>query len=80
MHVGFKLSASGEEVGLVDRDGRTIIDAVTFGPQLPDVALGRLPDGGSYDLLRAGRGEEGTGLGRSRSRVSARRASLLHPA
>jgi len=51
-HADFKLDASGEEVGLVDADGLTEIDSITFGQQLPDVSFGRLPDGSdTWDLL-----------------------------
>ncbi len=49
-HTNFKLSASGEEVGLFDRDGVTAIDALTFGPQVSDISFGRYPD--AADNLR----------------------------
>ncbi len=45
LHAAFKLSADGETVGLFDRDGVTLIDSVTFGPQRADVSCGRVPDG-----------------------------------
>ena len=45
-HVGFKLSRSGEDVGLFDRDGMTLIDAVSFAAQQEDVSYGRSVDGG----------------------------------
>jgi hypothetical protein len=45
-HANFKLSASGEDLALYDRDGRTLLDFVTFGLQQGDVATGRLFDGG----------------------------------
>jgi hypothetical protein len=45
LHVSFKLSKSGEAIGLFAADGSTI-DAITFGPQTSDVSEGRLPDGG----------------------------------
>ena len=47
LHAGFKLSAQGETLLLVDTDarGNAVLDAVTFGPQEADVAFGRLPDG-----------------------------------
>ena len=44
-HVDFKLSNSGEAVGLFDRDGLTAIDTVSFGTQVKDVSYGRYPDG-----------------------------------
>ncbi len=45
LHADFKLSAGGEGIVLAAADG-TLIDAVTFGPQRPDVSEGRAPDGG----------------------------------
>jgi len=45
LHARFKLSADGEQVGLFDTDGRTMIDGVTFGPQAADKSYGRIPDG-----------------------------------
>ncbi|MFO7896959.1 MAG: lamin tail domain-containing protein [Candidatus Cloacimonadales bacterium] len=41
-----KLSGSGEEIGMIDVDGETIIDSYVFGEQTTDVSEGRLPDGG----------------------------------
>ncbi len=52
LHASFKLSASGESVGLVDRDGMTVLDSVSFGPQRTDISYGRLPDGaGTWTFL-----------------------------
>jgi len=46
LHVDINLSADdGEDVGLVEADGTTIIDSYTFGAQEPDISEGRLPDG-----------------------------------
>jgi hypothetical protein len=45
-HTSFKLSRSGEEIGLFDADGRTLIDGLSFGPQQTDVSYGRSVDGG----------------------------------
>ena len=45
-HTSFKLSQSGEEVGLFDTDGHTLIDGLSFGPQQADVSYGRSIDGG----------------------------------
>ena len=42
--MNFKLSASGEEVLLVDRDGATVLDRVEFAKQTTDVSWGRFPD------------------------------------
>ena len=44
LHAGFKLSASGENVALFDRDGVTLIDCIRFDRQTTDVSYGRLPD------------------------------------
>ncbi|MDE0837634.1 MAG: lamin tail domain-containing protein [Kiritimatiellae bacterium] len=45
MHLNFKLAASGEQIGLYNTDGSTLIDSITFGQQLPDISYGRYPDG-----------------------------------
>ena len=44
-HAGFKLSKSGEDVGLFDSDGQTLIDGLSFGPQQEDISYGRSVDG-----------------------------------
>jgi len=46
-HLGFRLAAAGEEIGLYDSDarGNLPIDTLTFGLQLLDVSEGRCPDG-----------------------------------
>jgi len=46
-HTSFKLSASGEEIGLFDTDenGNATIDRVVYGPQKNDMSYGRYPDG-----------------------------------
>jgi len=44
-HTNFKLSKSGEEVGLYDSDGTTAIDSYAFGSQTSDISEGRSPDG-----------------------------------
>ena len=43
-HVDFKLSASGESVGIFANNG-VLIDGVSFGPQATGVSVGRLLDG-----------------------------------
>ena len=43
-HTNFKLSASGEFIALVESDGVTIIDSISFGPQQADISFGRYPD------------------------------------
>ncbi|MCO5247374.1 MAG: CotH kinase family protein [Chitinophagales bacterium] len=44
-YLQFKLSNSGESVFLVGKDGKTIIDSVTFGYQKTDISYGREIDG-----------------------------------
>jgi hypothetical protein len=53
LHVNFKLSASGESIGLFAADG-AVIDTVEFGPQTNDVSMGRYPDGGPEIVYMAG--------------------------
>jgi len=43
-HVNFKLSGSGEQIGISYANG-ALIDGVTFGSQQLGVSEGRLPDG-----------------------------------
>lgn len=45
-HTNFKLSASGEAIGLFNANGQAI-DTVVFGAQQFNVSQGRLPDGSS---------------------------------
>jgi hypothetical protein len=45
LHAGFSLSASGEEIGLYDRDGITQLDTVVYSEQTSDISYGRYPDG-----------------------------------
>ena len=44
LHATFKLDAEGEEIGLFDSDGVTLVDRVAFPAQTPDVSYGRFPD------------------------------------
>jgi hypothetical protein len=44
LHAGFRLSAGGEDVGLFDSDGITLIDSIVFPEQTADVSYGRYPD------------------------------------
>jgi hypothetical protein len=44
-HLNFKLSKSGEAIGLFDTDRTTLIDGLTFGAQQRDVSYGRSVDG-----------------------------------
>ena len=43
LHSGFNLSAGGDTVLLMN--GSTILDTVTFGPQAPDLSIGRIANG-----------------------------------
>lgn len=42
LHANFKLSGSGETIALFATDGVTLLDSVTFGPQVDDVSTGRI--------------------------------------
>jgi len=46
-HLDFKLSRTGEEIGLFDTDanGNLLIDSITFGLQTADISYGRIGDG-----------------------------------
>ena len=46
-HLGFGLKQSGESLYLLDRVSRggTVLDSVSFGPQLPDFSIGRDVEG-----------------------------------
>lgn len=46
VHASFKLSKSGEYLALVEADGLSIIDSVTFGAQRTDTTASRIPDAG----------------------------------
>jgi hypothetical protein len=50
LHVNFSLARGGEALGLFTPDG-VQIDAVTFGAQNSDIALGRFPDGSASIYL-----------------------------
>ncbi len=46
LHTSFELDADGgDQIGLFDTDGVSLIDSVTFGRQTADVSYGRDPDG-----------------------------------
>jgi len=44
LHANFKLSAGGEEIGLFDKDGVTLIDSINFPEQTTDISYGRDPE------------------------------------
>ena len=48
IHLGVKISGSGEELGLVQVNAMdtVFIDSIRFGVQHPDISFGRFPDGG----------------------------------
>lgn len=50
LHVNFKLSAGGEEIGLFGPDG-ALVDGISFGPQESNVSEGRFPDGDLGGLI-----------------------------
>lgn len=53
LHTGFGLGATGDLVRLYAADGVTLIDAVSFGLQVGNISLGRIPDAtGSWILTR----------------------------
>ena len=51
LHANFKLSAGGEEIGLFDIDGITLVDSIAFGDQTTDISYGRYPDGDDNQLF-----------------------------
>ena len=44
LHLGFKLSGSGESILLKNVDGISIVDSVSFGAQLENISQGRKRD------------------------------------
>jgi hypothetical protein len=48
LHLGFTLNASGHAVYLYDSivNGGALLDSISFGLQLEDISIGRLPSGG----------------------------------
>ena len=44
IHTNFALSKGGEFIALVETDGVTVIDSLSFGPQKTDTSYGRFPD------------------------------------
>ena len=51
LHANFKLDAAGEQIGLFDNDGVTVIDSVIFSEQVTDTSYGRYPDANNNWLL-----------------------------
>jgi len=55
LHVNIKLSGDGEQIGLIESDGTTILDSLSYGEQTADISMGRLPDGAdTWDYFGAG--------------------------
>ncbi len=55
LHTGFGLDAAGQTVLLLapSSNGFVVKDSIVFGPQVPDLSIGRMPDGvGSWQLGR----------------------------
>jgi hypothetical protein len=48
MHTNFKLSKSGEDIGLFDVDGTTLISGGSFGEQITDASFARIVDGAFF--------------------------------
>jgi hypothetical protein len=64
LHTNYKLDANGEEIGLFDSDGISLIDSVIFGEQTGDVSYGRYPDASDNWQLSASPspGAQNTGM------------------
>ena len=45
LHTNFKLNGEGESLFLVDFDGYSILDSISFGAQTADISYGRITDG-----------------------------------
>lgn len=53
LHTGFSFKNSGELAALYDTNGLVRLDLVAFGLQVPDLSIGRIPDGnGTWQLNR----------------------------
>ena len=52
LHASFRLSAASGALYLFESDGRTMVDSIDFGGQMPNVSYGRYPDGtGDWQFL-----------------------------
>ncbi len=64
LHLNFRLSSNGEQLGLFASDGTTLLDSVTLGPLRPDVSYARVPNGEAWffvDEPSPGRGNVSPG-------------------
>ena len=65
LYAPFKLSASGEAIGLFDAT-QQLVDSIVFGPQYTDISMGRRPNGGEtwmyYTKASPGLPNETTGF------------------
>jgi hypothetical protein len=52
LHLGFGLKETGDALYLYDRPerGGELLDSVQFGLQVPDLSIGRVPEGGAWTL------------------------------
>lgn len=54
LHAGFGLNAESDALYLFEANGRSLVDSIEFGGQLPNVSYGRYPDGeGDWQFLAA---------------------------
>lgn len=64
-HLNFSLSSHGESIFLVGKDGKTIIDSVTYGGQETDYSYGRMTDGGSeWTIFEKSTPDRSNGIGK----------------
>ena len=52
LHLDFRLSGAGEQVGLINWDGISFIDSVTFPDQFANYSYGKLEDTSEWILIR----------------------------
>jgi hypothetical protein len=72
VHTNFKLSKGGEYIAIVDTDGVSVIDSLSFGPQKTDTSYGRYPDAAAnwqFMLPTPGSGNIVTGVPKEQTPV-----------
>ena len=63
LHASFKLSAAAESIFLVDTDGTSILDEVTYFDQTTDISFGRFPNGtGNFQTMSPTFSAENNGI------------------